>query len=258
MHLCTEESGTRIAARCSSKCRLLLRILCVRTQGLEIKYGSDLQKHIPSYKARTHCRQWISSSCIWVVSRFEVVVVNMAWGDRCLPKNVQEDSCGLLSTQSDTLQNCSCCAIFSLRDDVGCVVLLFNAQQLFCVCSWEFYIVVFLIPGVSCNIVWLVYLLFTSVLGSELLGQVSDKSLNMRGCWEISWIRFVFRNGYLWTAGCGNNAVTSYVPSVDLTVHGCRNSRLVLPEAISGIYLWVCVRVCDEKNCNGWMASIYC
>jgi hypothetical protein len=66
----------------------------------------------------------------------------------------------------------------------------------------------------------------------------------MRGCWEISWIRFVFRNGYLLTAGCGNNAVTSYVPSADLTVHGCRNSRLVSPEAISGIYLWVCVCVC--------------
>jgi hypothetical protein len=47
----------------------------------------------------------------------------------------------------------------------------------------------------------------------------------------------VFRNGYLLTAGCGNNAVTSYVPSADLTVHGHRISRLVSPEAISGIYL---------------------
>jgi hypothetical protein len=138
MHLCTEESGTLIAARCSSKCRLLLQILCVRTQGLEIKYGSDLQKHIPSYK-RFDLGPVAGSGSLHlasgVVSRFEVVVVNMAWGDRCLPKNVQEDSCGLLSTQSDTLQNCSCCAIFLLRDDVGCVVLLFNAQQLFCVCS---------------------------------------------------------------------------------------------------------------------------
>ncbi len=47
----------------------------------------------------------------------------------------------------------------------------------------------------------------------------------------------MFRNGYLLTAGCENNAVASYVPSVDLTVHGCINSRLVSPEAISGIYL---------------------
>jgi hypothetical protein len=97
MHLCTEESGTQIAARCSSKCRLLLQILCVRTQGLEIKYGSDLQKHIPSYK-RFGLGPVAGSGSLHlasgVVSRFEVVVVNMAWGDRCLPRMCKRTAVG--------------------------------------------------------------------------------------------------------------------------------------------------------------------